>query len=67
MTNNQEQALQESLIASVELEELRKEISEQRNIIDDAKSELWKLNVRFTNLNKVINQNLNLVLLKEKI
>lgn len=67
MTKNQEQALQESLIASVELEELRKEISEQRNIIDDAKSELWKLNVRFTNLNKVINQNLNLVLLKEKI
>ena len=67
MTNNQEQALQETLIASVELEELRKEISEQRNIIDDAKSELWKLNVRFTNLNKVINQNLNLVLLKEKI
>ena len=67
MTNNQEQALQATLIASVELEELRKEISEQRNIIDDAKSELWKLNVRFTNLNKVINQNLNLVLLKEKI
>jgi len=67
MTNNQEQALQESLIASVELEQLRMQISEQRNIIDTATSELWKLNVRFTHLNKVINENLNLVLLKEKI
>ena len=67
MTKNQEQALQASLIASVELEELRVKMSEQRNIIDSAKSELWRLNNRFQGLNEVINTNLNLVLMKENI
>tara|TARA_R100000353_G_scaffold167886_1_gene130173 strand:+ start:374 stop:577 length:204 start_codon:yes stop_codon:yes gene_type:complete len=67
MTKNQEQALQASLIASVELEELRVKMCEQRNIIDSAKSELWRLNNRFQGLNEVINKNLNLVLMKENI
>lgn len=67
MTKNQEQALQESLIASVELEELREQICTQRNIIDDAKAELWKINVRMTKLNRLINTNLSLVLVKENI
>jgi len=67
MTKKQEEAIQASLIASVELEEVRIKISEQRNIIDTAKSELWNLNAEFNDLNNLINRNLNLVLMKEKI
>lgn len=67
MTNNQEQALQESLIASVELEALREQIAEQRIIINKAEGKLWEFNVRMEKLNKLINTNLSLVLVKEKI
>ena len=43
MTNNQEQAIQESLIASVELEALREQIAEQRIIINQAEGSFWNL------------------------
>ena len=67
MTNNQQQAIEESLIASVELEELREEINRQRKIISTADMRLLTLTKRFEQLNEVINKNLNLVLMKENI
>lgn len=67
MTNNQQQAIEESLIASVELEELREEINRQRKIISTADMRLLTLTKRFEQLNEVINTNLNLVLMKENI
>ena len=69
MTKNQDisQALQASLIASVELEELREKINRQRKIISTADMRLLTLTKRFEQLNELINTNLNLVLMKENI
>ena len=65
MTNNQQQAIEESLIASVELEALREQIAEQRIIINQAEGKLWEFNVRMGKLNRLINTNLSLVLVRK--